>query len=246
MLEPKVHNDLAVVARTRVALHGHVLGWMDWLRQLHPPPPPSLPSSSAGTPCAPILSARRRDWACEGIWGLRASGEALGAGAGHRTRPESAAAQATAGTCKKHLSARRRSPSQPSQAASTALFVATAANAVNARVAGRPGAGARRRGSCDRSRRPALSCPHRARLVVAAPSSPCRRARIIDADVVIAAPSSPRVVPTPSRRCPRRPRAVVSAPPRPRGAVSAHSPLYPHPSSPRRCAVVVAPPFGAA
>ena len=51
---------------------------------------------------------------------------------------------------------------------------------------------------------PALSCPPRARLVVAAPSSPCCRARVIDADVVIASTWSQVVsVPTtPSRRRP--------------------------------------------
>ena len=53
---------------------------------------------------------------------------------------------------------------------------------------------------------PALSCPPRARLVVAAPSSPCCRARVIDADVVIAS-SWPQSSP-----CPRRRRAVVPAP----------------------------------
>ena len=57
---------------------------------------------------------------------------------------------------------------------------------------------------------PALSCPPRARLVVAAPSSPCCRARVIDADVVIAS-TWPQSSP-----CPRRRRAVVPAPSSPR------------------------------
>ena len=80
-------------------------------------------------------------------------------------------------------------------------------------------------GSRPRAVVPALSCPHPARLVVAAPSSPCCRARVIDADVVIAStwpPSSP---------CPRSRRAVVRAPWSPcrRGVVTA----LPAPSSPR-------------
>ena len=51
---------------------------------------------------------------------------------------------------------------------------------------------------------PPFTASHRARLVVAAPSSPCCRARVIDADAVIAStwpPSSPcrrAVVPAPS------------------------------------------------
>ena len=57
---------------------------------------------------------------------------------------------------------------------------------------------------------PALSCPPRARLVVAAPSSPCCCARVIDADVVIAS-TWPQSSP-----CPRRRRAVVPAPSSPR------------------------------
>ena len=57
---------------------------------------------------------------------------------------------------------------------------------------------------------PALSCPPRARLVVAAPSSPCCRARVIGADVVIAS-TWPQSSP-----CPRRRRAVVPAPSSPR------------------------------
>ena len=101
---------------------------------------------------------------------------------------------------------------------------------------------------------PALSCPPRARLVVAAPSSPCCRARVIDADVVITSTWSQ------SSPCPRRRRAVVPAPSspssprhRPRTVISV--PLlnphpYPHPygpclviaasSSPRRRRAVVA------
>ena len=68
---------------------------------------------------------------------------------------------------------------------------------------------------------PPFTASHRARLVVAVPSPPCCRARVIDADVVIAStwpPSSPcRRAVVPASSCPRRRlRAIVPAPSSPR------------------------------